>query len=185
MPKEPTAADVMTDGVIAIEHDASVVEAAQKMREENIRSLVVVDDGEAVGIVVGRDILYSIVAEGRDADGIAVGEVMTDNLVTASESDSIEEIARAMVRNDISRVPVLRDDTLVGMVTQSNLVRAWPSYLDLLEEETHLMAGENDGAIEEPETRSGICDSCGNYSEELVDVDGELLCPECLEGGLR
>lgn len=183
MPKEPTAADVMSDGVIAIDHGDSVSDAATKMREEDIRSLVVVDGDEAVGILVGRDIVYKAVAEGRDASDIPVGEIMTDNLVTATESDNIEDIARAMVRNDISRVPILRDDTLVGMVTQSNLVRAWPSYLDLLEEESHVYPDET--ALAEADPQEGVCDSCENFSENLLEVDGELLCPECRAGGLR
>lgn len=185
MPKEPTAEDVMTEGVIAIDRAASVKEAAQKMREENIRSLVVIDEGEAVGIVVGRDVLYQVVSEGMDPAETLVGEVMTDNLVTASEGDNIEEIARAMVDNDISRVPVLRGENLVGMVTHSNLMRMWPSYLDLLEEETHAYgAAEDVAGAAQRETHTGLCDSCENYSEQLVDADGERLCPDCIEGEL-
>ncbi|MDY6761524.1 MAG: CBS domain-containing protein, partial [Candidatus Nanohaloarchaea archaeon] len=87
MPAEPTAADVMTDGVLAIGKDASVQEAAEKMRDEDIRSLVVVEDDEAIGIVVGRDVLYEVAAEGRDPQKVTVGDVMTSNLITASETD--------------------------------------------------------------------------------------------------
>lgn len=173
----------MTEGVIAIEHDATIREAAEKMRDEDIRSLVVVEEDEAVGIVVGRDVIYQVIADEQDPDATPVSDVMTDNLVTATEGDNIEDIARAMIRNDISRVPVLRGENLVGMVTQSNLVRAWPSYIDLLQEETH--AFSPDEPVDNVETSEGLCDSCENYSTELVNVDGELLCPECRESGLR
>lgn len=194
MPQEPTAGDVMTAGVIAIEKDATVQEAAQKMRDEDIRSLVVVEDDEAVGIIVGRDVLYQVAAEGRDASSVTVEDVMTSNLVTASEGDNIEEIARSMVGNDISRVPIMRGENLVGIVTQSNLLRAWPSYVDLLQEESQAFGGEPlDGAPETGATAAaddedpvdGVCASCENYSEELVPFDGELLCPECRAGDLR
>ncbi|MDY6770316.1 MAG: CBS domain-containing protein [Candidatus Nanohaloarchaea archaeon] len=187
MPAEPTAGDVMTDGVIAIEKDASVQEAARKMRDEDIRSLVVLEDDEAVGIVVGRDVLYEVAAEGRDPADVTVADVMTSNLITASETDNIEDIARAMIQNDISRVPVLRGENLVGMVTQSNLVRTWPSYVELVQEESQVFGGEAGQAqppVEEARSTDGICDSCENYSEELKMVDGEMLCPECQEENL-
>ncbi|MFB6294662.1 MAG: cyclic nucleotide-binding/CBS domain-containing protein, partial [Candidatus Nanohaloarchaea archaeon] len=187
MPEEPTAADVMSDGVIAIENDATVQAAAEKMRDEDIRSLVVVEDDEAVGIVVGRDVLYQVAAEGRDPASVTVDEIMTSNLITASETDNIEDIARAMIENDISRVPILRGDSLVGMVTQSNLVRTWPSYVELVQEESRVFGGETPGSAEAPQdggVSDGICDSCENFSEELEMVDGEMLCPECQEENL-
>jgi len=192
MTKEPTASDVMTEGVIAIEGDATVQEAAQKMRGEDIRSLVVVDGDEAVGIIVGRDVLYEVAAEGLDPFSVSVDEVMTSNLVTASESDNIEDIARAMIENDISRVPIMRGENLVGIVTQSNLMSAWPPYVELLQEESRAFGGE---AVEEESETAAVrmesespvnvvCASCENFSEDLVPVDGELLCPECRENGL-
>ncbi|MFB6166723.1 MAG: cyclic nucleotide-binding/CBS domain-containing protein [Candidatus Nanohaloarchaea archaeon] len=187
MPKEPTAGDVMSEGVIAIDSDGSVQEAAEKMKSEDIRSLVVVEDDEAVGIVVGRDIVYQVVSEGMDPADTPVRDVMTSNLVTASENDNIEDIARAMMRNDISRVPVLKGENLVGMVTQSNLVETWPAYVELLQEETQAFSGEGASGTASaggPETVSGVCDSCENYSDDLAEVGGELLCPECREEGL-
>ncbi len=174
----------MSDGVIAIDRDSTIKEAAREMRDENIRSLVVLEDGEAVGILVGRDMVYEIVAEGKDPGEALVEDAMTSDLVTAAEDDSIEEIARAMLEHDISRVPVLRGDSLVGIVTQSNLVRTWPSYLDLLEEESHAYSDESVGEVNPAGSQAGTCDSCGNYSEDLQGANGELLCPECRDAGL-
>ncbi|MFB6216994.1 MAG: cyclic nucleotide-binding/CBS domain-containing protein [Candidatus Aenigmatarchaeota archaeon] len=187
MPTEPKASDVMTDGVVAVEKDASVKEAADKMRREDIRSLVVVeDDEEAVGIIVGRDVLYEVAAEGRNPREVKVEDVMTSNLITASENESIEDIARAMIRNDISRVPIMRGDNLVGMVSQSNLLRTWPSYVELVQEETRAFTGSpsSEEPVEEEQATEGICDSCENYSEDLEMVSGEMLCPECREENL-
>lgn len=177
MAPDITADDVMTDGVIAINQDASVQAAARKMREEGIRSLVVLDDGEAVGIVVGRDIIYNVVADSDDVVDTTVQDVMTPDIVTAAPRDGVEDIARAMIEHDISRVPVLQGDQLVGIVTQSNIIQAWPSYIDLLREEQQV--SPYNGGVSEPVTTSGECDNCGNYSEELMNVDGNFLCPQC------
>lgn len=188
MPQEPTAADVMTDGVIVIERDASVHEAAEKMRSEDIRSLVVVEEGGVVGIIVGRDVLYEVVAAGDDAGQVQVGDVMTEDLITASVNDNIEDIARAMIANDISRVPIMRGDDVVGIVSQSNIMAAWPSYVDLIREERHAFDSDEEvlgtGGLNEPETVEGKCDSCENYSEDLVASGNELLCSECRDSDL-
>lgn len=177
MAGELRAADIMTQGVIAIPQDASVQDAAAKMREEDIRSLVVIQDDEAVGIVVGRDIVYQVVSDGHDPAETPVSQIMTENLVTASEDDAVEDIAAWMVQHDISRVPILRGDQLVGIVTQSNIMQAWPSYIDLLREENQLYPF--DSPADEVEVVDGECDACENFSDELVNVDGEFLCPEC------
>jgi len=66
MKREVEIKEVMTDGVIAVEQDKSIIEAANLLEEENIRGLVVVNNGEAVGVIVCRDIAYQVVAEGLD-----------------------------------------------------------------------------------------------------------------------
>ncbi|MFB6159019.1 MAG: cyclic nucleotide-binding/CBS domain-containing protein [Candidatus Nanohalobium sp.] len=167
--------EVMTDGVIAIEKDKSIVEASQLLEDEEIRGLIVVDGGEAVGVIVCRDIAYQVVAEGKDPADTSVEEVMSSDLIVAEEDEVLNDIAMAMVRNDVSRVPVVREDMLVGIVTQSDILRAWPGFAEIMEEEEELEAE----ASPRPETRSGYCESCENYSEDLQKVEGMWVCPEC------
>lgn len=131
---KPEARDVMTDGVIAVEASATITEASQKMKKNNIRSLVVLEDGEAVGIIAGKDVLYGVVAEGRDPSQTQVAAAMTKDLITASPHDSVTDLARAMINNDISRIPIMQGDRLVGIVTQTNIMETWPGYVELLEE---------------------------------------------------
>ncbi|MDY6771113.1 MAG: CBS domain-containing protein [Candidatus Nanohaloarchaea archaeon] len=128
------AKDVMTEGVYAIQKDETVRSAAQEMKEKGTRSLVVVDEDEVVGIVVARDVLYEITAPGEDAETALVSQVMTSDLITADPHDDVSDISRAMLENDISRIPILRGETLVGIVTHEDILRAWPGYVDLLEE---------------------------------------------------
>lgn len=176
--QEPRARDVMTEGVIAIDEEATVKEAAEKMRGNNIRSIIAVSDQEVIGIVVDRDITYKVTAECKDPSEVKIKDIMTSDLITASENDEAEDIARAMVENNISRIPVTRGDKLVGLISQSNLLKAWPGYVDLLEEEARLESTESESFVSE-DTEEGICDSCENYSDDLVEVNGKMLCSEC------
>ncbi|MFT4869173.1 MAG: putative transcriptional regulator [Colwellia polaris] len=175
MKEEVEINEVMTEGVIAIEQDSSVVEASKKLREEGIRGLVVVDDGEAVGVVVCRDITYEVVATQRDPSETKVEDIMSTDLIVAEEDEYLDDVAMAMAKNNISRVPVVRGEMLVGILTQSDILRAWPGFAEIMGEEIEM----NEEAIPNVETQSGECESCENYSEELIETNGMFLCPEC------
>lgn len=167
--------EVMTDGVIAIEQDKTVQEAAQLLREEWIRGLVVVDNGEAVGIVVCRDIAYNVVAENRNPVETKVEEIMSTDLIVAEEEELLDDVAMAMIKNNISRIPVVRNDMLVGILTQSDILRAWPGFAEIMEEQEELDAP----ASPREEGKDGVCEECENYSDDLKEESGHLLCPEC------
>ncbi|MBY6294024.1 CBS domain-containing protein [Nanohaloarchaea archaeon H01] len=175
MKEEVQVKEVMTDGVIAIEKDKTVVEAAKLLEEEEIRGLVVVEDGEAVGVIVCRDIAYQVVADGLEPSDTKVKDVMSTDLIVAEETELLDDVAMAMVRNNISRVPVVRDDMLVGILTQSDILRAWPGFAEIIGERQEMEAP----ATPREKSQEGVCEECGNYSEDLREFSGELLCPEC------
>jgi len=176
MSEELKVKDIASEGVIAIDKNATVSEASKKMRDQNIRSLVVVSGDEAVGIIVDRDITYNVVAEGEDASQLEVEEVMTSELVTASEEDVVEDVAKAMTNNNISRLPVLRGDKVVGIITRKDIIKAWPAYINLITERAQL---NHSNEPVRPQIHAGICDSCGNYSNELKLKNGRWHCENC------
>ena len=165
----------MTDGVIAVEQEKPITKAANLLEEEGIRGLIVVDEGEAVGVVVCRDIVYEVTSEGKNPQEVAVEDIMSTDLIVAEEDEYLNEVAMAMVRNNVSRVPVVREDMLVGIVTQSDILRAWPGFAEIMGEEEEMEAE----ATPRPESQSGNCESCENYSEDLENVNGMWVCPEC------
>ncbi len=175
MNEEVAVKEVMTDGVIAVEKEKSVVEASKLLKEEGIRGLVVVDEEEAVGVVVCRDIVYDIVSTGQDPKNTKVEDIMSTDLIVAEEDEVLDEVAMAMVRNNVSRIPVVRNDMLVGILTQSDIIRAWPGFAEIIGEEQEMSMN----ASPAPESQSGNCESCENYSEDLREVNGMLLCSEC------
>lgn len=167
--------EVMTEGVIAVEKDENIVSASRTLEEENIRGLVIVDNEEAVGVIVCRDIVYQVVAEGKDPKQTTVGDVMSTDLIVAEEDELLNDVAMAMNQNNVSRVPVVRGDMLVGIVTQSDILRAWPGFAEIMSEDIEMDAEASARSI----SRSGVCEECENYSEDLEQTDGRWLCEEC------
>ncbi len=129
----------MTRHPITIRPDISLHDALRAMRQEKVRRLPVVNrDGQLVGIVLEKDLLYaspspatslSVYEMNYLMSKITVENLMTRDVITVSEDCPLEEAARIMADNQISGLPVLRDDRLVGMITESDLFKV---FLELL-----------------------------------------------------
>jgi CBS domain-containing protein len=140
------ARDVMTSPVISVEPDASVLEAVRIMLQRHISGLPVIDkEGRLVGMVTEGDFLRRaetgtqrrrprwleyLLGPGRLADeythshGRRIHEIMTADPLTVGEDTPLDEIVRTMEKRRVKRLPVLRGDAVVGIVSRANLVHA-------------------------------------------------------------
>ena len=117
-----TLKDVMTPGVEVIAPEATLQQAAAKMRRLNIGPLPVCDGDQLVGMLTDRDITVRAVAEGCDPTTTTVREAMTPDLAYCFEEQSIEDGVQMMERYQIRRLPILsRAKRLVGMVSLGDL----------------------------------------------------------------
>lgn len=115
--------DVMTPDVIMVGPEATLAEAAQLMKNEDIGPLPVCESGQVFGMVTDRDIAVRAVAEGRDPKMTRVREVMTPDVVCCFETDEVEEAARLMQEAQLRRLLVIDDDRrLVGIVSLADIV---------------------------------------------------------------
>jgi CBS domain-containing protein len=124
--------------VTIVQRDTPLVEAAQLMRSQHVGSLVVVDEtsqGRLVcGILTDRDIVTAVVASEVDPATLTVEDVMTTDVVTALETDSVTDLVRTMRRRGVRRLPVTTAQrALVGLVALDDV-------LSLLAEQLRAMA---------------------------------------------
>lgn len=122
----PTAQDLMTTGVVTIDGNATVKEAVDKMKQNDVRCLIVERRGadDAYGIVTQRDIVYEVAAWDRDPEEIKVHEIMTKPLVVVNKDLDIRHVARLMANVGLSRAPVIFDGELQGIVSVSDIIAA-------------------------------------------------------------
>ncbi len=118
----PTVKDLMTKNVVTIDSNKTVAEAAVLMSEKNVGDLIVMDDNVPVGIVTERDFVRRVLAEKKSADS-KVSEVMTRPLKVIDPEAPIKEAARRMVNGEIRRLPVIKDNKLVGIITVADFAR--------------------------------------------------------------
>ena len=109
--------DTMTTDPTAIDPSKDIADAARIMRDQDVGSLPVTDQGRLVGVVTDRDIVVRVVAEGRS--DATVGEVLSRNPVTVSPDDDLDEALRLMSRHQVRRLPVVENEQLVGIVAQA------------------------------------------------------------------
>lgn len=101
----------------------TVYEAIGLMGEKNIGALVVIENGEVVGVLSERDYSRKVVLQGRTSRDTLVGEILTRPAVTVRRKDSIERCMQLMTANRIRHLPVVNDDSHpIGLISMGDLV---------------------------------------------------------------
>jgi len=149
VPRDTPVREVMTTDVLTFKKEDKVQAAAEAMAARSIGGAPVVDDANrVVGMLRDDDLIVSDVRlhmptvisvlgaylelpssahrfdeEVRKAVGASVGDVMTPNPETCSEDDTVEQVATALHEHDVSRLPVVRDGNLVGIVSRGDILK--------------------------------------------------------------
>jgi CBS domain-containing protein len=117
----PTVQDVMTTDPVALDSSETVVEAARRMKDQDIGDVIVVEGGEICGVVTDRDIVVRVLAEGRDPGQTRLGDVCSRDLATVSPNDDLTAAGDLMSERAIRRVPVVENGRPVGIISIGDL----------------------------------------------------------------
>ncbi|WP_160725261.1 CBS domain-containing protein [Bacillus sp. USDA818B3_A] len=114
-------ANVMTTEVDCCTPESTCKEAAMKMKELDVGAIPICENEKLVGIITDRDLVIKGVASDLSSD-TAVSELLTNNIVVTGTKDmSIEEAAKIMSQEQIRRLPIVENETLIGMVSLGDL----------------------------------------------------------------
>lgn len=201
----------MTHNPITVREDTSLDDALRIMRENKVRRLPVLDKkGKLVGIVSEKDLLYASPSPATSLSvweihsliaKIKVSELMTKKVITICEDCPIEEAARIMVDNKIGGLPVMRGDTVVGIITETDLFKIFLELLGAREQGTRftLLVPEKKGMLAAMTQRvtqmGGNIVALGTFLGEdptnrlitmkVQDVDKEALWPKLEELNIK
>jgi CBS domain-containing protein len=166
----------MTVGVFTLPADKTVRDAAKLLKKTNVGSIIITQKGKAKGIITERDIVYKVVAEGKDAKKTKLKSVMSRPLKVIKASDRIESAAMALRNNRVKRLPVVdKSGRLVGIITEGDLLRVYPGMVDVISEMQEIRESRPNEYV------TGICEICGMHSDELKKDEGKLKCEDCIE----
>lgn len=113
--------EIMTAGVVTAQAEASVLEVARLMRDHRVGSVVVVDSaGSPVAMLTDRDLTLRVFAEGSDPASPAL-EHASRPLICGEPEMNLDEAAALMVQHRVRRLPVVRGEELVGIVSLDDI----------------------------------------------------------------
>ena len=126
--------EIMSKQVITVSVDTSIEEAAKVMASKNISSLVVLHHRQPVGILTERDIVREVVIDSHNPGAMIVKQVMKKNLPTISPDDPVMKVYDHIEKYQLRHFPVTRGRDLVGVVTESDVMRGFHKIEQELEE---------------------------------------------------
>lgn len=169
--------DAMVNRVVTARPNQTVLEGSKIMFKEDVGSLIICEGIKPTGIVTREDIVNKVTSKDLVPSKILLKDIMTNNLVTCTPDTDISEAAALMSKHQYERIPVISMGKLIGIISTREIAKVAPSALEVLTE--HLRIEDVMGVPEE--TNSGECELCGNYSEELHNVNDKWVCDSCSE----
>ena len=170
--------DCMTTKPISITSDASLEQCAKIMAKNHVGALVIKDNHKSIGLITEQDIVRKVVAKGINPLTKKVKDFMEKKIKTISSSADIYDALIIMRDSNIRHLPVVDNGKMAGLLTLKDILKIEPSLFDLLVEKFEIREGTRK-PISRIIAREAICQGCGAYVEDIVNVKGSLLCERC------
>ncbi len=181
--REVSVAEVMNKTVIVMDINSNIQSIAMEMVSCEAGSVIITENRKAIGIITERDLVKNIVAEDRRPSEVNASEIFSTPLTTIEPEKSVVEASEIMLKANIKRLPVLEKDTIIGVISTTDILMVTPGLNTILKDlidmnrETLLSIPSVEELSEEFST--GICESCETYSSDLKFMDGKYLCGKC------
>ena len=111
------------NAVHSISPDSSVYDALEELEENNLGSLVVVENGKLTGVFTERDYARKVILKGRSSKETLVRDIMSSRPIFVNPDNTLDECMQLMSDKFIRHLPVLENDELVGVISISDIVR--------------------------------------------------------------
>ena len=116
------AKDIMTKEVSTVRQDAKITDVIRLLAQKRITGVPVVsDDMRLLGVVTEKDILRTLRYD-QNIKGKTAADLMTSEIISFDENDSLMEVFENLVENDFRRVPILSEGILVGIVSRRDII---------------------------------------------------------------
>jgi CBS domain-containing protein len=175
MPTGIKVKDAMLSRVITATPSQNILDASKLMKKDGVGSIIFVEGSNPIGIVTREDIIDKVVAKDLNASKVLIKDIMSKKLIVCNPDCDISDAARLMSKNKYERIPVVSMGKLIGIISTREIARVAPAALEIATE--HLRIEEPEKFAEE--TNEGDCELCGNYSEELHNINDKWVCDSC------
>ena len=164
-----------------VDPKTSVNKAAILMRENGIGNCIVVSgtSDKPIGIITESDIIKKVVAENIKASEVSVEKIMSSPLLVIDPYATLEEAMKTMGKCNIRRLPVIEKGILIGIITHKDISRISPILHEISREWYDI--SKIDESYKKRQIFSGKCEDCNTLSTNLKNIEGRLLCEDCID----
>lgn len=173
--------DLLSRDFVGVSESDSVQGAVELMRDDGENGAVVMHGSDPVGILSAGDILDCI-ADGADLSATPVSEIMRREPPAIGPEATVDEAASLLSRTGGDHVLVTDDDGILGVIGARDLATITWEVGEVAEEIELTAQGPErgqEGPVDTEYSSQSICEACGTLSRDLVNVNGQLLCPDC------
>ena len=118
--------EVMAKNVVTIDRNKTVFDACNMYRDYKVGCLIVTDEGKCVGIVTERDMIERTFCYRKDPEKTKISDIMSTNLKTVHSLDKLEKAIELIEEYKIKKLPVIKKDNVIGIITVTDISRARP-----------------------------------------------------------
>jgi CBS domain-containing protein len=179
MGRDVLVKEAMKTNLAIIKPNQTVLEAAKLMKKRKIGNVIVAEDKQPTGILTESDILKKVVAEGKNPNDVKVKDVMSTPIIIVDPYITLEEALKTMGKCNVRRLPVIENNKLIGIITQRDISIISPILHEISREWYEITV--RDEAHMKKQVFSGKCEDCGILSANLKNVEGRLLCEDCID----
>lgn len=179
MGKEVIVKEAMKTNLAIVDPKTSVLDAAKIMKKRKIGNVIVVKNNQPVGILTESDILKKVVADGKKPEKVSVKDVMSTPVIVSDPYITLEKAMNIMGKCNVRRLPVVENGKLIGIITQKDISRISPILHEISREWYDIKT--RDETYYKKQVFSGKCEDCGVLSANLKNVDGRLICEDCID----
>jgi CBS domain-containing protein len=182
--KKILVTDVMTREPVIISPETNLLECTRKMVRKRVGSLLIVDKKKLIGFISNKDILWALIKKSKeDLSTIKAIDISPKKIAAIKPTSTVEEAVKKMRKVKFYRLPVIKDNELVGILSMKDILNFYPELYQELKELSQIKEETNKlNRIKKAERRTmteGLCEECGNQ-DTLFKIDGALICENCM-----
>ena len=119
--------DIMHSNLVTVDYNDTIKNASNIYRDKKVGCLIVKDGDEIKGIVTERDLIERTICQDKDPNSTPVKDIMTSDVITIDYFDEIDDALEIFKAKNIKKLPVVKDEELVGIITITDLALTRPS----------------------------------------------------------
>jgi signal-transduction protein with cAMP-binding, CBS, and nucleotidyltransferase domain len=171
--------DAMTVNPIVVSPNETVKACVDKMVLYDVGSLLILDKGNKITLTTESDIVKKVIGNNLNPENTKIGTISSSDVFTIEPEKDIIDALFMMRDLEIRHLPVVKNNKLYGILTQKDILKIQPELFELIADKITIREEERKIGSLYKQSSIGVCEVCGEISDELSYWENVLICSDC------